>query len=520
SVGALQKTRHSGKSDSGAEAGAEEWVLAIAAPIKAQDKVKGVFTAYLRWKSLEDLLTSTKVAQSGYLFVLDKDGRYIVHPDRSLYGKQMTDGTELAALGAAVKERKASVTYDWTNPKTGKFESKIAGISYPKAGRNLQDLEWKVIATAPSAEILLLPNILRTLAMIAMGAIAVVLGLSTVFAGRISKPIATLADMARRVADRDLTVEVPVFSRSDEIGDLSKAFALMLESFRNQIGHMLNSADVLKAAVQQITATVSQVASGAGQVASAVSETAATVEELRQSAETAGGKAKELAQTARNALGASAEGREATDGTIRGMRLIRDQVESVGETVRKLNEKSASIEHIVDTVSDLADQSNLLAVNSSIEAARAGETGKGFAVVAHEIKSLADQSRQATLQVGNILQETRKWIGAVVTSMNEVNKTIEGGIEQSSKTEQAIAVLDRSVEISSREAIFIETASSQQSLSMDQVSSAMVSIETAMSQNLRGVGQLEDAAEKLADLGEHIRTLIEAYNMGRADSAR
>ncbi|MFH0824050.1 MAG: cache domain-containing protein, partial [Pseudomonadota bacterium] len=98
SVGALQKTRHSGKSDSGA--GAEEWVLAIAAPIKAQDKVKGVFTAYLRWKSLEDLLTSTKVAQSGYLFVIDKDGRFIVHPDRSLYGKQMTVGTELAALGA------------------------------------------------------------------------------------------------------------------------------------------------------------------------------------------------------------------------------------------------------------------------------------------------------------------------------------------------------------------------------------------------------------------------------------
>jgi methyl-accepting chemotaxis protein len=417
----------------------------------------------------------------------------------------------LTILWDAMRNRKISATYEFANPETGKRGARIAGIAYPKPARNVEDLEWKVAAAASSAEVLLLPNILGTLGMIALGVVIAVFSLSFVLAGRISKPIAAIADAARQVADRDLTVQAPNISRTDEIGDLSRAFGAMLESIKSQMSHMSQSTNVLKGAVQQITATVSEVASGAAQVAGSVSETATTLEELRHAAKASGDKAKNLSDMARSALGASIAGRDATDGTIQGMRMIRDQVDSVGETVTRLSEQSASIEQIIATVKDFADQSNLLAVNASIEAARAGEMGKGFSVVAHEIKSLADQSRQATLQIGEILQDIRKWISAVVESMKQVNKAIEGGIGQSSKTEEAIAILNKSVEISSKEATFIETSSSQQSISMDQVSSAMASIEEAINQNLHGVGQLEDAARKLADLGDQVRTLIDAY---------
>ncbi len=488
------------------------WTLTLAAPVKVEGKVKGVLIAYLRWKALETLLLGTKVAQSGNLFVVDKSDRVILHPEKSYYGIQLGDrALNLMQLGEAIKAKKTSVTYEATNSATGKSEFRMAGIAYPAPVRNLEFLEWKIGAYAPASEVLLLPNILGTLGTILIAVVVIVIALSLTLAGRISQPIAAIADVARKVADYDLTVDAPDLARTDEIGDLSRAFGSMLQSLKIQITQVLQGSEVLKAAVQQITSSVSEVAAGSAQVAGSVSETATTLEQLRRSAKNSGDKAKSLSEMALNALGASIQGREATEGSLRGIRTIKEQVEIVGKTVTTLSEQSVSIEQIIATVSDLADQSNLLAVNASIEAARAGDSGKGFSVVALEIKTLSDESRQSTRQIGDILDNIRKSISAVVMSMDQVNSALETGIGQSSKTEESIAILNQSVELSSKEATFIEAASSQQNIGMDQVSDAMVSIEQAMNQNLGVVGQLEDAASKLADLGEQIRKSVESY---------
>ncbi len=488
------------------------WTLPIAVPVKAGDEVKGVLIAYLKWKSLENLLLGTKVAQSGNVLVVDKSDRVILGPKRSYYGLQLTDpAIHLEQLEKAIKDKKESVVYETSNSARGKHEFRMAGIAYSVSEKNLKDLDWKIVADASSSEVLLLPNILGTLGMIVIAVVVIVIALSLILAGRIAQPISAIADVARKVADYDLTVDAPDLARTDEIGDLSRAFGSMLESLKMQITQISRGSDVLKGAVQQITSSVSEVAAGSAQVAGSVSETATTLEQLRRAAKISGDKAKNLSEIARNALGASIQGREATEGSLRGIRTIKEQVELVGETVTKLSDQSVSIAQIISTVSDLADQSNLLAVNASIEAARAGESGKGFSVVAHEIKSLADQSRQSTLQIGEILDNFRRSIGAVVMSMEQVNAALESGIGQSSKTEESIAILNQSVEMSSREATFIEGSSSQQNIGMDQVSDAMGSIEQAMNQNLGVVGQLEDAASKLADLGEQIRKSVEAY---------
>ncbi len=488
------------------------WTLAIAAPVKLAGNVVGVVIAYLRWKSLENLLTGTRVAQTGYVFVIDGSGRIIVHPNQALNGMQVgSAGARLGALWKSITEQKTSVTYESSTSDDGKSRSRTAGIAYPGPTGNLPALGWKIVADAPSNEVLLLPNIVRILGTIALAVAIMVFILSFVLASRISKPIAAIAEVSQRVADRDLTVEAADVSRSDEIGDLGRAFGSMLESLRSQISQLLQGTAVLKGVAPQISTTVSEVASNIAQVAASVTETAATTQELRQSAKISGDKARNLADAARQALGASAKGREATDGTIERMKVIKTQVESVGETVVQLSEQSQAIERIISTVQDLADQSNLLAVNASIEAARAGEMGRGFAVVAHEIKSLADQSRRATVEVAEILESTQKWISAVVMSTEQVNKAVLAGIEQSSQAGAAIAVLNSSVEMSSEAAGVIEASSKQQSLGMDQVSNAMASIEEAINQNLAGVRQLEDAAGRLADLGENLRMVIELY---------
>ena len=130
----------------------------------------------------------------------------------------------------------------------------------------------------------------------------------------------------------------------------------------------------------------------------------------------------------------------------------------------KLSDQGKAIEEIIEVVQDLADQSNLLAVNASIEAARAGDRGKGFAVVAHEIKTLADQSKEATEQVRGILQETRQWISAVVMATEQGIKAVEAGVEQSALAGESIEALVSSVVQSSHAASIIETTSDQQAV--------------------------------------------------------
>src|SRR5690606_25164132 len=161
-------------------------------------------------------------------------------------------------------------------------------------------------------------------------------------------------------------------------------------------------------------ASTSQVAATASETATAVAETTTTVEEVKQTTQLASQKARHVSDTAQKATGIAQSGLIAVDNTIEGMAKIQEQMELIADTVVKLSEQSAAIGEIVATVTDLAEQSNLLAVNAAIEAARAGEHGKGFAVVAQEVKSLSDQSKQATTQVRSILNDVQKAIGSAV----------------------------------------------------------------------------------------------------------
>jgi methyl-accepting chemotaxis protein len=285
----------------------------------------------------------------------------------------------------------------------------------------------------------------------------------------------------------------------------------MVENLRNQNRQVLDAVDVLSTSAAEISTTVSEVAQSASTTSSSVTETTTTVEQVKQAASLASRKSKEVAQMAQESVRVSSDGRQATEETVARMNLIKEQMESVGETVVRLSEHSQAIEAIIATVQDLADQSNLLAVNASIEAARAGDHGKGFAVVAHEIKSLADQSREATEQVRSILEDTRKWVCAVVMATEEGTKAVDKGVEQSMKAGEAIATLSGSVTESAQAASVIQTSSEQQFTGVEQVAGAMAGIEKAVQANLAGTQQLHGAAQKLTDLGNQLKQLVAQY---------
>jgi methyl-accepting chemotaxis protein len=192
---------------------------------------------------------------------------------------------------------------------------------------------------------------------------------------------------------------------------------------------------------------------------------------------------------------------------IVGMDEIKVDMAAIATGIIHLSEQNQSIGEIVETVNSFADQSNMLSVNASIEAAKAGEQGKGFAVVAQEVKALADQSKDATIQIRRLLNEIQKATSNAVMATERGGKAVDKGVGQAEKTGGEIdtmAGLSReSVDASSQ----IVASSQQQLVGMDQVAQAMEGIKSASQQNVEGARQIESAIASLDELGNKLQQL-------------
>jgi methyl-accepting chemotaxis protein len=340
-----------------------------------------------------------------------------------------------------------------------------------------------------------------------LAAIGMVLLLNSVIVG----PLQDVSRAARRIASGDLSASPPQGERRDELGDLARTFDEMAKSLRGTIGDVTEGVGVLAAAASEITASTTQVAAGSAQAAVAVSETTTTVEEVKQTAQVSAQKARYVSDTAQKSVQFSQGGRKTVDDSIEGMRRIQQQVDQIARSIVKLSEQSQAIGEIIATVGDLAEQSNLLAVNAAIEAAKAGDQGKGFAVVAQEIKNLAEQSKQATAQVRTILGDIQKATNGAVLATEQGSKAVEAGTQLASQLGESIRLLADSIAEASQAATQIAASAQQQLAGMDQVAMAMQNINQASNQNVASTKQAEAAAQNLHELGVRLKSLIGRY---------
>ena len=326
-----------------------------------------------------------------------------------------------------------------------------------------------------------------------------------------------MAGSAQRIAAGDLSVRVNPLSNSDVLG---KAFAEMVANLRRMTQELQGGIGMLGTSASEILATTTQIASGAAETATGVSQTTTTVEEVKQTAQVASQKARSVMEGAQRSVQISQAGRKSVEETLAGMNRIREQMEFIASSIVRLSEQSQAIGEIIATVNDLAEQSNLLAVNAGIEAAKAGEQGKGFAVVAQEVKSLAEQSKQATGQVRGILGEVQKATSAAVMATEQGSKVVEAGVKQSTEVSEAIRQLSESIAEAAQASTQIAASSQQQVVGMDQVAQAMESIKVASTQNVAGTKQAEAAAQQLHELGERLKQLVARYRMEELGDAR
>jgi len=349
--------------------------------------------------------------------------------------------------------------------------------------------------------------------LVGIGALLISIVMIILLNRTIAKPLTGITEIASLIALGDLKVEVNADDRKDEVGLLNLAFYKMVEKLRISIKDIIEGVNLLGSSASEILAATTQVASGSAETATAISETTTTVEEVRQAAQLSSQKASRVSESAQQVAQVTQAGQKAVDETVSGMHEIQNQMESVANTIVRLSEQSQQIGGIIASVTDVANQSNLLAVNASIEAAKAGEQGKGFAVVAQEIKSLALQSKQATMQVRDILSDIQKATSAAVMATEQTSKAVDNGVKQSTQAGEAIRQLAESSSKAMETATQIVASSQQQVVGMDQIGLAMNNINQAGTENAASMKQTEKAAKDINGLGIKLKQLVEQYKI-------
>jgi methyl-accepting chemotaxis protein len=307
---------------------------------------------------------------------------------------------------------------------------------------------------------------------------------SSIVSKRITDPIKMLSAAAGRISSGDLSVSVQA-KGEDEIGQLAVSFNLMTESLATLVTKLNSSVSQITSASSEILAATQQQAAGAREQSAAVSETTAASKELSKSAEQVGESVKRVLEVANHALS--------------GMAKIKGTIGKTGQIITSLNEKSQKIGKITEVIDDVADQTNLLAVNAAIEAARAGEQGRGFTVVADEIRKLADSTAKSTKDITALIEVIQHEMSNAIMSM----ETSIVSVDEESKLSQESA--ERSEEIA--------MSATQQISGSKQIAEAMSNVDEAMKQIAVSAQQSQVAVKQLADLGKELKSAAERFKL-------
>ena len=277
---------------------------------------------------------------------------------------------------------------------------------------------------------------------------------------------------------------------------------------RGLVRRLKSATGELSGAATELMSIASQVAAGTAQTAASTNETTATVEEVKQTAMLAHEQATYALRGAEAGAEASVSVLHLLGETTSGIEQMLGDMSVVAETISRLSEQTQAAGEMVTTVSDIAEQSNLLSVNASVEAAKAGEHGKGFTVVAQEVKSLAEQSKQAVVQVRTILAEIQKASQMAVQAAERGRQSIEAGKRHAVEASEVMKLTAVRASDDAQASTQVTAASQQQLAGLEQIAQAIRSINEASSQSTTGTRQIEEQVQHLQRLALELKGLM------------
>jgi methyl-accepting chemotaxis protein len=348
---------------------------------------------------------------------------------------------------------------------------------------------------------------LTTLAAIAGLLVASILG------RKISAAVASTLVRAEAIAQGDLTSSEVALAGRDETDDLNSAMNKMQSSLTKVVESILSSTEHLASASQQISAAAAQQSAGmetqkdqTRQVASAMQEMSSTIVQISENSNKAAESARKASETAR-------VGGKVVEETLEKMREIASSVGDTAKKVAALGKSSDQIGQIIGVIDDIADQTNLLALNAAIEAARAGEQGRGFAVVADEVRKLAERTSKATKEIASMIQSIQSETKSAVDAMETGTKQVEAGVETTTLAGASLEEIISAAEQVGDMVAQIATAATQQSSATEEVNANIEQIAKITAETAEGAQQSAKACHDLSSLALDLQNVVSRFRL-------
>jgi methyl-accepting chemotaxis protein len=337
-------------------------------------------------------------------------------------------------------------------------------------------------------------------------------GFMVIMRKMLAGPLAQVVEIMKVAGEGDLSQRLEL-QRSDEMGTLATWFNTLLDNLSNMVNEVRGASQSVASASGQIAASAEEMASGLQEQETQTQQVAAAVEELSQSVTEVAAKSSDATSASEESQHLAEEGGNVVRSTVQEMEGIATEVNASAQTINALGEQSEKIGEIIAVINDIADQTNLLALNAAIEAARAGEHGRGFAVVADEVRKLAERTTSATEEVSSSIRGIQGETTSAVSRIEAGSERVGKGVDLANQAGSSLETIVQGSKSVQGMVQDIAAAANQQASASDEIARAIENISSVTRQSSEGAGQASEAAGDLAHQAEQLMTLVGRFKV-------
>ncbi len=394
----------------------------------------------------------------------------------------------------------------WMQTRLQPLSNKLQSLLTEMSRNQQQLLADDALAITNKSDFL----ILTMWIMLAIGfCVAIFLGKLAI--NTIVKPIAHFRDTLVNVEQNsDLTISADV-SRNDEIGQMGVAFNLMLSKIKTVMVQVTAASIQLTTSSEALSSISAQANQGiqtqllkSEQIATAINEMSATAQEVARSANTA-------SLAANDADAQASEGENVVARAVESINDLNSDVQQIADVINMLSAESDNVGTVLDVIKDIAEQTNLLALNAAIEAARAGEQGRGFAVVADEVRTLAGRTQESTLEIQKMIEKFQHGTQSAVAVMESGKEKADSSVTEAGKAASALAEITRMVSKINDMNTQIASAAEEQTAVAEEINQNILSVNTITQQTSQGAQQTENSSRELSRLAMELQSLVQTF---------